>query len=640
MKNLWNLLGLFLLSFFVFSLSVQARESTVNWSVKNSQGGIIPQAQENVTDWSTQDQQKEVVPKIRENVTDWYVKDFKAEFVLSTDSTMVVTEMITADCGQATGKHGIFRIVPTETKLETGGVIKTPIELLSITDFDGNPYKYQAIENKSDKTITWKIGDPDVTVTDVHQYKIVYKAKNVIRSSNQKFDEFYWNVGGNFWTMDIDVFQAIVIFPDTIKRDTIDLTLYAGVLGSKESALVESSWEDDHTLFLVATRSFAPGEGIALSASIPKNIFSLYQFSFWELYSQYLWFFLPLSIFLVCFLVWKKYGDDPTWNKVVIPEYEAPKNLDVFEVGMITTRGVFDEKFVTAAIIELAVKGALKIRECKTSIGLAVNEVLKTQKKKSEEIFSYEEGDFVLEKQDISRMTLSPHQQILFDNLFKKSSYRIKLSTLSKNKFYKAVPILSKEVVNSLSKKGFIEKRGLPFEKIFKPWGMVMMILPIFFYFEIPELFASNISPVSWIISGVVLFFFGIIMPKRTENGAEINWKIDGLKLYMNTAEKYRQRFYEKENIFETLLPYAIVFDITKEWAEKMKAIYGEAYFSQYHLTWFESSSQGNIFDIDSFSSSMDSLSSSIASSTSSPSGSGGSGSSGGGSGGGGGGGW
>ena len=100
----------------------------------------------------------------------------------------------------------------------------------------------------------------------------------------------------------------------------------------------------------------------------------------------------------------------------------------------------------------------------------------------------------------------------------------------------------------------------------------------------------------------------------------------------MNTAEKYRQRFNEKENIFEKLLPYAMVFGITKIWISKMKIIYGEDYFSTYHPVWFTGAAMA-AFDADSFNTAVNNLSSNMSSTiSSSPSSSG--------AGGGGGGGW
>ena len=131
-------------------------------------------------------------------------------------------------------------------------------------------------------------------------------------------------------------------------------------------------------------------------------------------------------------------------------------------------------------------------------------------------------------------------------------------------------------------------------------------------------------------------------MQKRTEEGHVLFRRIKGFKLYLDKAEKYRQRFLEKENLFEKFLPYAIVFGITREWIKKMKDIYGEKYFATYHPVWFYGAGIAS-FNADSFSEAMNSVSTNMASTMSSSpssSGTGGGGFSGGGGGGGGGGGW
>jgi uncharacterized membrane protein len=142
------------------------------------------------------------------------------------------------------------------------------------------------------------------------------------------------------------------------------------------------------------------------------------------------------------------------------------------------------------------------------------------------------------------------------------------------------------------------------------------------------------------IISFFILIIFNILMPKRTEKGAELAWKISGFKLYMNVAEKYRQRFYEQENIFEKLLPYAILFGMTKKWINKMKIIYGQEYVNSYHPVWFVMAAGSNFNSFDSLNSAISNISTSISSSVGSGSGASGGGFSGGGGGGGGGGGW
>ncbi len=549
----------------------------------------------------------------RENVTDWYVQDFRAEFVLSSDSTMTVTEWITADCGNGVDKHGIFRIVPTETRTEDG-TIKTPVELISITNFEGKKHSYTETENRGDGTVTWKIGDADKTVTGVNRYKIVYSVSNVIRATGNA-DEFYWNLSGNFWTLDIDAFAATVVFPESVQKRVLDVSTYAGLLGSKASdALAPPRWQDERTLSVAATRILTPGEGVTLSVSVPRGIFTLYQFGFWEVYGQFFWIILPALVFWFSLRTWRKYGDDPKWGKVVIPEYEVPEGLDALELGVLSTNGTMKNEFLTAAIIELAVKGALRIKET------------------TDKILFFKTTEYVLEKQSISGLVLAPHQQLLLDTLFQ-SGNEVKLSSL-KTSFYKVIPTLKKQVIDALAEKGLIEKKGLSYRVGFLVLGGVVT----FFAFQ---LFGAG-SPVGGgaiLLAAGILVIFGLIMPKRTEKGVEANWKIQGLKLYMKTAEKERQRFHEKESMFEALLPVAMIFGMTTMWISKMRDIYGEEYMMNYHPAWFVAADMGN-FNAESFSSHIESLSSSIAANTSSPSGSGGSGGSGGGGGGGGGGGW
>lgn len=131
-------------------------------------------------------------------------------------------------------------------------------------------------------------------------------------------------------------------------------------------------------------------------------------------------------------------------------------------------------------------------------------------------------------------------------------------------------------------------------------------------------------------------------MPKRTAEGAKLIGRVRGFKLYLDKVEKYRQQVLEKQNTFEKMLPYAILFGMTAQYIRKMKSIYGEDYFSSYHPAWYYYGTLGT-FNVDQFSSQISNLSSSMASTISSSpssSGAGGGGFSGGGGGGGGGGGW
>ncbi|HOW60360.1 MAG TPA: DUF2207 domain-containing protein [Candidatus Moranbacteria bacterium] len=554
----------------------------------------------------------------RENVYDWYIKDFNSEIIVNKDSTLNITETIVADCGKATGKHGIFRILPTNIKITDGATIKTPVTLLSITDANGKPYNYQETKNSSDDTITWKIGDADKTVSGVNVYKIRYLVKNVIRFSNSQFDELYWNLNGNFWDIETDKFHAKFIFPEEINRENSAVDYYTGALGSKSKGLANFYWSSPNILEFTSERTLLVREGITASITFPKNILTPYQFSFWELYGKYIFIIIPIITFIICFYLWWKFGKDPKVDKAIIPEYDAPGNLSPIELGMLMKNGMFNNNLITAEIIYFATRGIINIKEI------------------SEKILFFESKDYELEKKEgaEAEKNLNIAQKEILNFIFEDKKNK-KISGL-KNSFYKNIEEIKLATQQILGDKKLIDPKGLRIQRYLT--GIIVIIF-VFIGVILGNIFnLSSIYFYCCALSVLEIFIFAIFMPKRTIAGANLNWEIKGFKLFMETVDKDRAKFYEKENIFEKFLPYAIVFGITEEWIKRMEEIYGKDFYNTYAPAWYAGSLSS--FNTDSFVSAMDNLSSDISSNTSAPSGSGGSGGSGGGGGGGGGGGW
>jgi hypothetical protein len=228
----------------------------------------------------------------RENVLDWYIKDFETEIVINQDSSILVTEKITADCGNLFGKHGIFRILPKKTRSIDGKTRKTPVELVSITDFQNNPHKYETITSNFDDTVTWKIGDPNKTVTGENYYEIKYKVYNAVYD-----DVFHWNLLGNFWELEVDNFTAKIVFPDEIIKDDVNFEYYTGFLG-QENKDATYQWIDDNTLEITSTLPLMEREGITIKADLPEGYFTPHEFGFFELYYFYFYFLIPLFVII------------------------------------------------------------------------------------------------------------------------------------------------------------------------------------------------------------------------------------------------------------------------------------------------------------------------------------------------------
>lgn len=565
----------------------------------------------------------------RENVNYWYVKDFQQEIVVNKDSSLSITEKITADCGNAPGKHGIFRVLSTRYQKTSAEAVLTPIYLESITDFNGKSIKYQEIKDNINYTIAWKIGDPNKTVKGVNYYQIKYQVKNTIRFDNPQFDEFYWNLNGNFWDIEIDNFQSKIIFPIEITKTNSTIDYYTGQFGSKDKTPANYTWSANNILEFASTRALRTKEGITASVTFPKNIISPYQLTVADqqyyqsgltssnendLGSPY-WFLLPGLVLLISFILWMLYGRDPKLNKTIVPEFEIPEKLPPMEMGMIIADGELGSSYISAAIINLAVKGKIKIEKIKTK-GFLISS-----------------DDYKLTMVDKNQTDLVESEKLLIDKVFGGLD-EVKISDL-KNKFYKEIPDLRQFIGDDLKTKRWLTPRSRTFFKVY-------FTIAIIFGFLLFGMVRKIYTVASYLLTVGVLIVFSLLMRQRTKEGAELFRRIEGFKLYMNTAEKYRQQFNEKENIFEKFLPYAMVFGITTIWINKMKTIYGEDYFTTYHPIWFTGAAIAS-FDADSFSTAISSMSSNMSSTISSSpssSGAGGGGFSGGGGGGGGGGGW
>jgi uncharacterized membrane protein len=144
---------------------------------------------------------------------------------------------------------------------------------------------------------------------------------------------------------------------------------------------------------------------------------------------------------------------------------------------------------------------------------------------------------------------------------------------------------------------------------------------------------------VAIVITGIVMTVSGRFMPQRSAAGRDLMQHTLGFRLYMTTAEKYRQQFAAKAEIFTQLLPYAIVFGCVSLWAKAFDGIDTSASNS-----WYVG---GKPFQAALLGGSLQSMNASVSSaisytppSSGSSSGFGGGGSSGGGGGGGGGGSW
>ncbi len=171
----------------------------------------------------------------------------------------------------------------------------------------------------------------------------------------------------------------------------------------------------------------------------------------------------------------------------------------------------------------------------------------------------------------------------IFDSLFVINSRdlpggkseQIKLSDL-KNIFYTHAQEIKEIVFNKLVENGYF--KGDP-RRARAPYYIFGAML-IFSMFYFANLFSGYIFFINIFITACIVVGFGYLMPARTEKGVRTREYILGLKEYLQIAEKDRINFHnapeKKPEIFEKLLPYAMVLGVENAWAKEFNGIYTE----------------------------------------------------------------
>ena len=488
------------------------------------------------------------------------IKNFDVNVDVNKDASILVTENIKYDFG-GNMRHGIYRDIPITSK----GKKSIKIEVQNVIR-DGNNENYTVSNIGSNKEI--KIGDPNNTINGEHTYSVVYKVLGAIGYFDN-YDELYWNVTGNSWNVPIESTNAKFELPAS--TNILQTSCYVGIYGSNEKC---DTVTDQNVVTVKSPRALNAGEGLTLAVGFPKGVVAIYKAPIIDtsfLNVKVLWpIIIPILFFIFMFYRWHTKGRDPKGKGVIVPQYDVPDGLTPLEVGGIVNERVKNQN-ISAEIIYLATKGYLKITQTE---------------EKLLGIFSEKNYEFTLLK---GIGDLQDHDQQLVKGMFKdvKVGNTIKLSDL-KNNFFVYIPIVEEAVDSSLLAKQYYTNlpKIVPIGK-----GLLSAIIPFLWisFFLVGHFFKDfsqdSGSYMILILSALTAFIIWMIfqrfMPAKTSKGVSTLEYLLGLKEYLKIAEKDRLNFHnmpdKKPEIFEKLLPYAMIFGVEELWAKEFENIYTSA---------------------------------------------------------------
>jgi uncharacterized membrane protein YgcG len=495
------------------------------------------------------------------DVNNFTVTDFSADYYLTNadrQGQMRVVEKISVDFTD--NNHGILRALPESYK---GRPLRLRINHVSSTS--GAPAQFTKYTSNGNEVL--KIGDPNRTVTGEQEYTIDYTEQNVI-GFYQNHDELYWDINGDQWDQPFTAVHASVHLPQGLKLWSQAPQCYTGTYGSTAH---DCSISVAGNVIEASASDLGTQTTLTVVAGFQKGYFHPMTWGdFLRDYGiQIAEFVLPILLLGGAgFVWWLKRGRDAKGRGTIIPEYDAPDNMTPLEVGTIIDF-VTDNRDITATIIDLAIRGYIRIVETDGT-------QLKVIKKKSYEL--------QVRNQDWSG--LNDWEHLLMENLFGAPGTQdaITLSAMA-NKFYSVAMNIKRAVADSLTARGYFVSNPSRYITVSISAVVVFVWVAIFF--------AGNILP-GWLIGGLIIgvILFAIFyhaMPARTAKGVAAKEHILGLKMYLEVAEKDRIAMLQSpdapyaENsgepahtveLFEKLLPYAIVLKVEDKWADKFKNIY------------------------------------------------------------------
>jgi uncharacterized membrane protein YgcG len=585
----------------------------------------------------------------------WVIERFASDIEVQRDGGLLVTEAIDVDFQLLGDRHGIFREIPVRYQWDPDPkmVRVYRVDVRSVRDANGRGLTYETSDNGA--TLQIKIGDADKIVVGKQTYRITYAVRGALNPFADR-DELFWNVNGGDWAVPMRVVSATVHAAFDVFTS---VTCFEGPPGSTKAC--QSSSSPQRAAFSATTALPVAGQLTIVTAlrkgvvTVPAPLLERRERGIDEYFDVTPWTTGGALVALIGGLGlvawrWWTAGRDEREHETIVAEYEPPEKVRPAQAGLLVDEHA-DTKDVTATIVDLAVRGYLTIAELPAT-----------------GIFGKRDWSLTRTGNKAHPETLQPYERTIFDGLFGqgamdatrtavvaliqrfsdrvgaaaetraafegKPTDTVKLSEL-KEHFYTTLAKAQRELyADSVARKWFAADPQRV-RQIYAALGCGAIVLAAFLVFWLGSALGAGLVGLAAVVPAIALLGVASRMPRKTRAGAELLRRTLGFRHYMEIAEKERQRFAERENIFSEYLPYAIVFGCVEKWANAFKDIDATRATS----SWYTGSALG-AFSANDLSSNLSSFSSQVSSTiAATPGGSGGSGFSGGGSGGGGGGG-
>jgi hypothetical protein len=531
------------------------------------------------------------------------ITDFSSDITVARNGQLTVIETISVVAEGREIRHGIFRVVPTEYRGRAGERVRVGFDVQSAAlDGHGEPFSVDSVEDG--KRI--EIGDPGTILEPgAHVFTLTYTTTRQIGFHSDR-DELYWNVTGTLWQFPIERAEATVKLPGGAR--VRKSAFYTGAAGSSDRNAQAQSQGDGEISFST-TQPLGTREGLTIVVGFDKGVVTPPTSA-----EQWAEFFAAndqavaaacvfLAVLAYFLFVWWFHGRDPK-RGVVIPLFAPPNGFSPGAVRFVRNMG-YDDKAFSASLVDMAVRGYLKIAQT----GDDSYTLTRTGKSAEETGLPHGEAaiaDRLFAGQDSIELKQKNHAMVQGSMKALESSldaeYEKNYFVTNVQWFAGGAVLLALGAVWTGSR-GEIKSDGIFIALALALFGvgcgyaltvtwkalrggsksqLWTIFGPVvaggYGWYKLHDQLHQITLPAGGIVvlAGIATWIFHQLMKAPTVAGAKVLDQIEGLRMFLVTAEKHRLEVLNPPQVtpevFERFLPYAIALDCANQWSRKFQA--------------------------------------------------------------------
>lgn len=530
---------------------------------------------------------------------DYDITKYDVEIVVDEHNKYSIKENI--DTYFNVSKHGIIRRIPLYNNIIRQDGTRERNRVL-ISNVHVNE---EFASSRESYNYVLKIGSADKTLMGKHSYSISYDY-DLGLDKNNKFDELYFNIIGTEWDTDISNVTFKITMPKEF--DASKLGFSYGRYGYSNTDNI--SYDVDGN---VITGSFEgtllAGEGLNVRLELPEGYFIRKSVGSSLLECWY--YIIPILGVLISYLIWKKYGKDDQVVDVV--SFYPPENMNSLDVAF-AKKGSVNSNDAVSLLVYLASKGYIKIVEDKKNKSRFTIQKVKEYdgNNKEEELFfrglfkkvwdsissdELNESFYLTINSILTKKNSTANRKEIFNSKSSNKRYILflfmlitsSLSTIIPALGYKLSDVIFSIIIcnligivaliivgiiydNNCTKKGLNSALGFAF------FFVLALAVANFTIIGFEYVYYDTVYLIGFILCMVctyLIYFFYLIVTKRTEYGNKVLGEINGFKKFLETAEKDKLEslVHDDPAYFYNILPYAYVLGVSDAWIKQFEGI-------------------------------------------------------------------